>query len=151
MELAVHDVDFILWTVKSAVERIDAFHGKALREEPGDFQDHCQIILQFENDAVAFIDANRLIPEGSDCRIHVVGSKGMAEIRDGKVYLLTKDYKGEVTPAYEEVNVFLDFIEGIIENKEFLIGTRDIIEATRITLEARAAAESHCITSKFSG
>ena len=149
VELAVHDVDYARWLVNESVEEVRAYHGKARQEFTGEYQDHAEVLMRFENGTVAFIEANRLVPERvrSDCMLRVTGSKGTVKIEDGEVILLTEGFKGEVRDLPEPVNVFVDFVEALKTGRRPLVPTEDVLEATRITLEARASAMTQSVGS----
>ncbi len=142
VELAVHDVDFVNWLVRTPIEEIRGYHKKVRQEVYGDYQDYASIFMRFKSGTIAFIEVNRLVPEsvGSDCRLHITASNGVVKIEKDKVIVLTDEGEREMTNLPDPINVFADFMESLKKDRKPLISTNDVLEVTRITLKARAYA-----------
>ncbi|MDO9537707.1 MAG: Gfo/Idh/MocA family oxidoreductase [Thermoplasmata archaeon] len=59
MDLGIHDVDVIRYLAQSPVRSVYALGGKRQNDA---FEDHANILLDFENDMMGFVEANWLTP-----------------------------------------------------------------------------------------
>jgi predicted dehydrogenase len=83
-DLAVHDLDLLLWLSKATAATVTARAGNAgVPEHPG-FQDHGAILLAADNGPLATIDVHWLSPaaaaDAGDYRMRITGSLGTAEL-----------------------------------------------------------------------
>jgi predicted dehydrogenase len=128
-------------------------HGaKRFVQLPG-FTDFAQVQLRLSKGAVATIQVDWLTPDAApyhgDMRLFFTGTRGTAELRlwpwpqvlvatiEREPYTLSLPLRGK--------SLGQDFLEAILEDRPTALSTEDCLEATRLTLLAREAAESGSI------
>ena len=74
LDLAIHDIDYWLWTLGDVVE----IQARSLNFSESIEKDHCYILLKFESGAVAHVEGTWAYPQNAPFKtsIEVVGSDG---------------------------------------------------------------------------
>jgi predicted dehydrogenase len=145
VDLMTHDVDLMRQIVGPDAKVKAASQAKFTRGVEGKFQDVCQMLFVYPSGAGAIIEGNRLVPyETSDCRLKVVGNKGVVEINrclDG-LRILTHTSKGlsEVAPTEAGTHLLINVAQHILEGASLIVTTEDSLEASRICIEATEMA-----------
>jgi predicted dehydrogenase len=153
VDLGCHYVDLARWLTQEECLALAAVHGaKRFVQLPG-FTDFAQVQLRLSKGAVATIQVDWLTPDAApyhgDMRLFFTGTRGTAELRlwpwpqvlvatiEREPYTLSLPLRGK--------SLGQDFLEAILEDRPTALSTEDCLEATRLTLLAREAAESGSI------
>jgi predicted dehydrogenase len=153
IDLAIHDVDFLMWVFNQRVERVYAKVERLVHRDVT-AEDYALINLRFENGGIALVEANWALPKQFPftMKLEIDGTKGMI-MSDNQspvpVKLITNEkvagFAPETLPWRPAVHPFpLDpyyrelkhFIECILEDKTPMTGG----EAARNSLEVCLAA-----------
>ncbi|NDL68277.1 inositol 2-dehydrogenase [Anaerotalea alkaliphila] len=127
IDMAVHDIDLARWFLKSEPKSIFAIGGCYAHPEFGQYKDgdNVSALMQFENEAMAFLLAGRTAPHGYNVETEIIGTEGtlriasvpqknMVEILDqyGVRKECSQDFLERFSDAYmAEVAEFLNCIE----------------------------------------
>ena len=146
IDLMTHDVDLMRQIVGPAAKVAAASQAKFTHEVEGKFQDVCQMLFVYPSGAGAIIEGNRLVPtESSDCRLKVVGSKGVVEINrfPNGLRILTHTSEGvsEMAPAEVGTHLLVNVARHILEDASLIVTTEDSLEASRLCIEATEMAQ----------
>jgi UDP-N-acetylglucosamine 3-dehydrogenase len=149
MDLGIHDVDVIRYLAQSPVRSVYALGGKRQNDA---FEDHANILLDFENDILGFVEVNWLTPMkvrriSLTCEKNYVEldyMKQSADISSSQVsgaldstdlYRLPIEFDiRHVSLKKQEPlrNEQEDFLGAIRENRQPLINGRDGMETLRV-------------------
>lgn len=141
VDLAIHDIDYLRWIigeVKSVYARgsINVFKDATA-------YDYTHIILEFKNNAIAFIDASWIMPKNFpfSMYIEVVGEKGMASFDNFSKPSLTLYKENKViseTPFFEDgyYRELKHFVDCVIKDREPLVSGLEAIKSLEIALAA---------------
>ena len=147
----------IPWVGSHAVDWILAFSGSAFREvyatqtsednfNHGELEVACQCLFTMKNgvQAMASIDYLRpaAAPTHGDDRVRVAGTEGVLEVMDGKVVLIDKEGKRELSVPPAERDLFSDFANSLTGKQECLVPEWETFELTRACLLARESADT---------
>ncbi|NPV80086.1 MAG: Gfo/Idh/MocA family oxidoreductase [Firmicutes bacterium] len=151
VDLAIHDIDILRWFTGSDIAKIFAAHHSNSRfRQFKEFEDNGEIFLALDNGSTAFIRVDWLTPDGyphhGDCRVLVVGTKGQVEARtiESRVEVFSDTHSPREVPLCKRPSTLAeDLIRSILDPEyEPVIRAEDIFEATRVSLEARAMADT---------
>ncbi len=147
-----HAVDWIYWIGGESFKSVYASHSTKYNKEHDELEVSalCQFICADEVFGSVSIDYLR--PENSqqhgDDRLRVVGTKGILEVRDQKVYLLDGDSPHlRELPMLPEENIFYDFLQGIRGIHPCRISAEDSFAVTDACLRARQSADENRVIS----
>ena len=123
-----------------------AYAANTAHPEIGDHQDNACILARHDKGATAAFRLDYCRPAAApthgDDRIRVAGNKGVIEVLEERVTLITQE-EGPVTlrlpPPF---NLFADFVKAIQRNKEPYIPFADCLRITEVVLRARESAET---------
>lgn len=141
-DLGAHSLDIILWALRptcGAVKNVAGMVGTATKRY-GDIDEYGAGLLQFENGAIAEVEASWVDPKLS-APIEVNGTRGQIQVRDGKVFYFSELVEGADGSEWTELpakgphafELFWDKLEG----KELAVPLVSIDEAGE---EARVMA-----------
>jgi predicted dehydrogenase len=147
--IGIHALDYIIYTTGLGITQAAAMQSnKSLSDYPGT-EDNVGILLKLSNGgtAVVTLDYLRPAPAAShgDDRLRVIGSKGVVEMRGGKVELLTHDNPATELALLAEGSIFADFVAYLRGQSSPALLPGEAIAATRICLLARQAADERRI------
>lgn len=149
MDLGIHDIDVIRYLAQSPVRSVYALGGRRQNDE---FEDHANILLDFENDIQGFVEVNWLTPMKVR-RISITCLKSFVELDYMKQ---TADISSsQVSGPYDSADLYRlpiefdirhvslkkqeplkneqeDFLAAITEKREPLISGRDGTETLRV-------------------
>lgn len=154
VDLGCHYVDAVRWFSGLECEAVAAVHGLKRFTQLEGFTDYAQVQMRLAGGAVGTVQVDWLTPDAApfwgDMRFMMTGTKGAAEVRIWPEAHATVSTLDEPPFTLEwdepEVSVGVDFLRAIIEDRETRLSTEDCLEATRLTILARQAAESGAIT-----
>lgn len=152
LDLGIHDIDVIRYLINSKVRSVYTLSGKSSETE---FEDHANILLEFENNILAFIEVNWLTPMkvrkvSLTCsknfvemdyilQLLQVSSSTIKKFDTGNLYQIPQEYDERkielkrMEPLKNELGNFLNAIE---QNKEPLVSGKEGV----INLEIAEAA-----------
>jgi len=143
LDLAIHDIDFWLWTLGNVRE---------VRAQSLDFsehisKDHCYVILAFDNGAVVHIEGTWAYPPQAPFKtaVEVVGSKGTLSFENTQVTPIAVYTEGETrieSPARLSPNarVMESFLNSIERDLPVQVTAEDGLKAVEISLLAIKSA-----------
>ena len=155
IDMAVHDIDLARWFLKSEPKTIHAIGGCYAHDEFED-GDNVAALMQFENEAMAFLLAGRTAPHGYNVETEIMGTKGtlrianipsknMVEIIDnyGVRKECSQDFLERFDQAYlNEVN---EFIDCILQGKKPEVTVYDGTKTTEIAYKCKEAFEKKAL------
>lgn len=150
--VGIHAIDWIYWLSGKKFKSVFAQHSKLYNNGHGELETtaFCSFTMESEVLATVNIDYLRpsIAPTHDDDRIRIVGTKGVLEVVNGKVYLLNDETK-EITEVLLENPpiVFLDFINEIRGKDRCLVSAEDSFYTTYISLLARKSADENKLIS----
>lgn len=145
VELAVHDVDCIRWITAAEYLSVTATHGNiSSPTEP--YQDHGSGLFVMERGITVFVEHNRLVPgvgDGSDNRLHIVGSQGLIDLGPGSELSAWNGTQGRavVTDLPARPSMFRNFVSAVTRGEALIAPARDVLRATEAVLAAFSSAE----------
>lgn len=124
LDLAVHDFDWLLWTLGPAVT-VDASHVQVARDASLGPAEHSLTIIRFESGAVAHVEATWMDPAGFRVTLDVAGSSGLLQFdsRDNPSLRLNlvsgsrfeNNYAPVDDPYFRQASAFVDAVRSGIE------------------------------------
>jgi predicted dehydrogenase len=147
--IGIHALDYIMYTTGLGITQAAAMQSnKSLSDYPGT-EDNVGILLKLSNGGTAVVTLDYLRPASAashgDDRLRVIGSKGVVEMRGGKVELLTHDNPATELALLAEGSIFADFVAYLRGQSSPALLPGEAIAATRICLLARQAADERRI------
>ncbi|UOQ85811.1 Gfo/Idh/MocA family protein [Gracilibacillus salinarum] len=149
IDLFVHDIDLLRWLSSDEIVTLSCHAAKNILPEYPSFYDAAGLQLVMNNGVIAQLYADWHTPDKSwtwgDCRLYVVGTKGVAEIRlEGDPFIAEEDLLIEVSDKKEltkitkinpSVTITEDFLSRI-RGDQGLIEHEDLLAATEATIKA---------------
>lgn len=149
IDLLIHDYDLLRWFTGSDVIQSEGYMAKRTLPEFPDFYDTASVQVLMEGNVTAQLHADWFTPSQSwtwgDGRIFLTGTEGFAELRlsgdpfvsDKALVLLTTNSKAPTPVVLQQPRETItgDFLLRI-ESKPSLLTSKDIVLATRATIQA---------------
>jgi predicted dehydrogenase len=147
--IGIHAIDYIMHTTGLSIAAVAAMQSnKSLPDYPGT-EDNAGILARLSNGGTAVVTLDYLRPETAashgDDRLRVVGSRGVIEMRGGKVELITRDRPAAEMTLLPAGSIFADFVAYLRGQSSPVLLPREAIAATRICLLTRQAADEQRI------
>lgn len=152
IDMAVHDIDLARWFLKSEPKSIYAIGGCYAYPEFGKYGDgdNVSALMQFENNAMAFILAGRTAPHGYNVETEIIGTKSTLRIgsvpQKNLVEVIDQDgVRQECSQTFHErfdvafKNEMQEFVDCILENRKPEVNVDDGVQSSKI---AELATES---------
>jgi len=153
VDLGCHYVDLVRWFSGKECRALAAAHGNKRFRELENFTDYAQVQMRLNDGVIGTVQVDWLTPDAApyhgDMRFLMTGTEGTGEVRHWpwpQALVATVDKPpatldlGEAPPSVGQ-----DFLSAIIEERETALSTDDCLEATRLTILARQAAENGAI------
>lgn len=145
-DLAVHDVDLLLWLTGSRSGWVQGLTGNAAHRDLPEFEDHGQVLLRSDEGLMAAIEVHWLSPEAAphhgDYRMVLTGTNGSAELRWAQNTLTVATH--QTPPRQVDLGPqrpgASDFFSALILGEEQVIHGEEVLVATRVALLAQSAA-----------
>jgi predicted dehydrogenase len=155
VDLGCHYVDAMRWFSGRECRALAAVHGNKRFTQLEGFTSYAQVQMRLDGGVVGTVQVDWLSPDAApywgDMRFMMTGTKGSAEARtwpEPQALVATLDKPPFVLELpTESSSVGVDFLRAIIEGRDTGLSTEDCLEATRLTILARQAAESGTIVS----
>ncbi len=156
MDLGVHDIDILRYLVASRVKSVYALSGRRVHER---FEDHANLLLNFENGVHGFVEVNWLTPmkvrrlsltcgrnfvevDYTDQSV-TVSSSTVGALDSANLYQIPLEHHSQRIQVRREEPLKLeleDFLAAVKDHRAPLVAGADAVETLRV---AEAAIESH--------
>ena len=143
IDLAIHDLDVMYYLFDEEVVQVYGTMGSIL--DNCEFEDHAEIMVNFDNDATGILEVNWLTPYKRR-QIDITGTDGIISIdyieQSLDVYgKFAQDIKiNHEEPLKEELN---SFIEAVANNKKPVITGEDGLNALKMVIAANKSSKEH--------
>jgi predicted dehydrogenase len=141
-----HAIDWVHWFSGTHFLSVTARHSKRHNRDLGELEASAVCMFELANDIYATVNLDYFRPTVAtthgDDRLRVVGSDGVVEVRQGRVFLTNLQAGGEkeLEPGCER-QIFCDFIAGIEGKTVPLLNAWDAFIVTEACLLARQSAD----------
>lgn len=137
-----HALDLVRWYAGREFVSVKGFHSRMHNRDHGELEVSATCLCILENEITATVDCDFLRPETApthgDDRVRVVGTGGIAEVRDDSFYLTNAEHDGtRPQKPMEKREVITAFLEG-----KPLVSAVELFSVTRACLTARAEADA---------
>ncbi|MGP4039712.1 Gfo/Idh/MocA family protein [Gracilibacillus sp. D59] len=154
IDLFIHDIDLLRWLTRSEIQSISSYMTKNICPEYESFYDTAGLQIVMESGISSQLYADWHTPDKSwtwgDCRIFVVGTKGVSEVRlEGDPFISKEEILFQVSDQNDlakinmiaaPLTITADFLNRIFWANSTL-GHQDILTATEATIIADEQAE----------
>lgn len=142
-----HAVDWLRWLSKEEYTKVYASHSIMDNDDNGDLELTAMCHFNMTNDVIASASIDYLrpgmAPTHGDDRIRIAGTKGVLEVREGRIYLVDHIIPGErEIELLPEGNIFADFLNEIEGKGKCMVTAKDSFTVTRVCLKARYSADT---------
>ena len=144
-DMSVHDIDLARWFLKSEPKSIYAIGGCFAYPEFGEFGDgdNVSALMQFENNAMAFLYSGRTAPHGYNIETEIIGTKGTLRIASVPQKNMVEIFdsggiRKECSQSFQErfadafVNEMQEFVDCIVYDRKPEISVDDGVESSKI-------------------
>lgn len=142
--VGIHAIDWLHWLSGKKFKSVYASHSSLQNHGHGALEVSALCLFQMENELLGSVAIDYLRPDSApthdDDRVRIVGTKGILEIRDQKVYLLLGQSVSEVGQD-PSLNLFSDFLQYIRGQGECLISAEESFYISYASLMARESAD----------
>jgi len=141
-----HAIDWLYWFSGEEFRSVFASHSTGYNRDHGELEVSALCHFTFSNEVLGSVSIDYLRPQQApthdDDRLRLVGTRGVLEVRDGRVYLINDKMKGigEV-PLMPGQNIFADFLRQIRGEGQCLVSAHDSFYVTEACLKARQSAD----------
>ena len=147
--VAVHAIDYAAWCTGLQYESVTAVQGNSCHPEYDEMEDHASMLFQMTGGVPCVITADFLRPEGAsthgDDRLRVTGSKGVIEIRNETLWIITtqaeESWTGDENEA-DGIQRAKDLVNAALGKSNPTISTAGCLHIAAAALAARDAADS---------
>ncbi len=141
-----HAIDWIHWFSGERFCSVYASHSRQFNREHGELEVTALAHFTLTNEVFASVTLDYLRPEKApahdDDRLRLVGTEGIMEIRDGKVFLLSGEGGGaQELPLSPGGDIFSDFLRQVRGEGAALVTAEDSFYITEAALAARRSAD----------
>jgi predicted dehydrogenase len=141
-----HAIDWLYWFSGEKFESVFASHSARYNRGHGELEVSALCHFTLSNQVFGSVSIDYLRPQKApthdDDRLRVVGTKGILEVRNGKVFLMNDEIDGiREIPLQSKRSMFLEFIEQVRGQGECLISAQDSFYVTEACLKARQSAD----------
>ncbi len=149
--IACHGLDLLRWCSGLEFVKGAAFHNNLGNPGMGEMENTAGLICLADNGATVItrLDYCRpnTAPSWGDDRIRFAGTKGVVEIIDGKITLITREKKPHIVePLKNPVSLFGSLIDVIEGRGKSILPAEDCFRITEIVLKLRNAADTQSMT-----
>lgn len=141
-----HALDWILYFSRDTFLSVTAIQSAEDNAGHGDLEVVAQCQFRMRSGILASAGIDYLRPQSApthgDDRVRAAGTEGVIEVRDGRIILIDKDGKREITPDAPDRHLFSDFLLELSGGRPSLVSDDETFELTRSCLLAQQAADS---------
>ncbi len=144
--IGVHPIDLLHFVTGCRFRRVTALAHNAGLPGSGQIDESCAVLLETTDGAVASVRLDYLRPDKApshgDDRLRVAGDKGVIEVIDGKVNLITADAAPSVLPTTPPPSLFGQFLDSLADGgPAHDISADECFQITEVVLRAQEAAK----------
>ena len=145
--VGIHAIDWMQWLSGETYTNVHAYHSCLENGGNGEMDITSSAQFMMTNGVIATLTADMFRPSSAathgDDRVRLVGTKGILEITDSQVSLLSDAEGGKtLLPLPQKGDIFADFLELILHGRENDNTAEDAFEVTKWALLAHADAEA---------
>lgn len=147
-----HGIDWLHWFSGRHFRSVTALQSRQGNRAHGELEVSALCQFAMDDEVLGSVSVDYLRPESSpshdDDRLRVVGTEGILEIRDRKVFLQSKDADGcTAQPLADGGSSFLDFAASVRERGACRVTGEESFHVTEASLRAQRAADRHSVES----
>lgn len=140
-----HAIDWVYWFSGEKFRSVYATHSRKYNKDHGELEVTALCHFTLTNEIFASVSVDYLRPEQApthdDDRLRVVGTKGIIEVREHKVFLINGECSGiKELPLLPEEEIF-DFLKQAKGQGECLVSAEESFYITEACLRARQSAD----------
>ena len=143
--IAIHVMDLFRWASGREFVEVMGYASNAGHPEMGELEDNGCVLARLDNGASAAFRLDYCRPAAApthgDDRLRVAGNRGVIEVRDERVTLITQEEGPRELALPPGVNFFAEYVEALKAEREPFIPFPDCVRMTEVVLKAREAAE----------
>ncbi len=143
--VAIHAIEWITRIGGLRPISVSACASTACNAGNGTMEASTLCLFSCEGGRMASVSADvmrpRTAPTHDDDRLRLVGSKGILEVRGGKVHVIDGGGERELTLIETETELFEEMLLELLGKGKCRVSAEDALFATRVALLARAAAD----------
>ncbi|MGN6758182.1 MAG: Gfo/Idh/MocA family protein [Thermomicrobiales bacterium] len=145
-DLAIHDLDLILWLSGAQAGQVQGLAGNRANQDAPGFEDYGQVLLRTADGVLATTEvhwfSSDAAPYHGDYRLLLTGTAGTAEVRwaSGEVIVATHRTPPRHAALSPAGSIAEDFFTALATDSEPLLGAPDVLTATRVALLAQTHA-----------
>ncbi len=141
-----HAIDWLYWFSGEKFKSVFASHSTRYNRGHGELEVSALCHFTFSNEVFGSVSIDYLRPKQApthdDDRLRVVGTRGVLEVRNGRVYLINDDVEGiREVPLLPKQNIFVDFLKQVRGEGQCLVTANDSFYVTEACLKARQSAD----------
>lgn len=145
-----HAIDWLHWFSNEKFISVYANHSSLYNNDHGELEVSALCSFTMTGEVFGSVSIDYLRPgtaeRHDDDRIRIVGTEGVIEVRDQKIYLTNKFTSGteEITfsdVSKEDMNIFCDFLAQVRGEKKCMVSAEDSFYVTEAALLARTSAD----------
>jgi len=141
-----HAVDWMYDLSGEPFHSVFATHSTRANNSLGDLETTGLCHFTFRNEVFGSVSVDYLRPKQApshdDDRIRIAGTRGVLDIRDGKVFLVNDDLPGiREVPLLLEREIFADFLQQVRGKSKCMVSAEQSFMVTEACLKARLSAD----------
>ncbi len=144
--IGIHLMDLLRWCTGREYVEVTAFAANTGHPLVGDFEDNACIVARLDSGASAAFRLDYCRPAAApthgDDRLRIAGNRGVIEVMEERVTLITNNEGPVGLRLPPPVNFFADFVKAIQRNGEPFIPFADCLRITEVVLRTRESAET---------
>jgi len=143
-----HAIDWLYWFSGKRFNSVFASHSRLFNNNQNELESSALCHFNMEDEVMASVSIDYYrpfeAPGHGDDRIRVVGTEGVIEVRDNKVFLTNNQKQGvQEFEQTEGGQIFIDFIRQVNGQGSSLISAEDSFYITEACLKARQSADEN--------
>ncbi len=150
--VAIHAIDWMSWLSGEKYLSVSALTSNEENGENGDMDIIAAAHFEMTNGVIASLTADMYRPDAArthgDDRVRIVGTKGVIEIRDSKVYLITGNEEIELV-LENEGDIFEYFVSNINLDEGRLLMETSVLSTFWAIAANESANKNECFSKKL--
>ena len=144
--IGIHAMDLFRWITGREYVEVMAYASNAAHPDIGDLEDNACVIARLDNGASAAFRLDYCRPAAApthgDDRLRIAGNRGVIELRDNVVSLVTHWQGPRDLRLPRPVRFFRDFLQAVERKRDPFVTFDDCARITEVVLRARESAET---------
>lgn len=143
--VGIHSIDMVAFATGKPLSPLFAYHSSRNTNGNGNMETIAFCNLKMGDAAACSISLDYFMPGGSpvhsDDRMRIIGTRGIVESRQGRVYLTNENGVNEL-PLDMPQNIFDSFIDSLLGKQSLCPTNEESFEATRLAILLRDMADA---------